>query len=55
MRSDYDAKQGLETRRKFPERYSDSETLVCTGHFPSPSVGKFSRCGNGFRFTPSAV
>jgi glyoxylase-like metal-dependent hydrolase (beta-lactamase superfamily II) len=54
MRSDYDAKQGGDTRRSFLERYSDTNTLVCTGHFPSPSAGRISRWGNGFRFTPAA-
>jgi len=50
MRSDYDAAQGTRTRRSFLERYCDTDTLVCTGHFPSPSVGALRRWGDGFRF-----
>ena len=36
------------TRRSFLERYCDTDTLCCTAHFPSPSVGKIRRLGNGF-------
>lgn len=54
MRSDYDPKQGAETRRSFLERYCETDTLVCTAHFPSPSAGSISRWGDGFRFTPAA-
>ncbi len=53
MRADYDQKQGSVTRRKFLECYCDTGTLVCTGHFPSPSTGKVARWDNGFRFIPS--
>ena len=54
MRADYDQKQGSVTRRKFLECYCETSTLVCTGHFPSPSTGKITRWDNGFRFTASA-
>jgi glyoxylase-like metal-dependent hydrolase (beta-lactamase superfamily II) len=47
---DYDAKQGAETRRKLFGRFVDTPTLMCTAHFPSPSVGRITRWGNGFRF-----
>jgi hypothetical protein len=36
------------TRRSFLERYCDTDTLCCTAHFPSPSVGKIRRKGNAF-------
>ena len=39
---------GGDTRRSFLERYCDTDTLCCTAHFPSPSVGKIRRAGNGF-------
>jgi glyoxylase-like metal-dependent hydrolase (beta-lactamase superfamily II) len=37
------------SRRAFLERYVDAPTLVCTAHFPAPSVGRLQRWRNGFR------
>ena len=51
-RPDYDPKQAAATRRSFFGRYCDTSTLVCTAHFPSPSVGRVTRWGDGFRFNP---
>jgi glyoxylase-like metal-dependent hydrolase (beta-lactamase superfamily II) len=48
MRFDVDPAQAAKTRRSFLERYCDTDTLCCTAHFPSPSVGKIRRKGNGF-------
>ncbi|WP_257170544.1 MBL fold metallo-hydrolase [Bradyrhizobium sp. SRS-191] len=45
---DVDAKQAAVTRRAFLDRYCDTPTLCCTAHFPSPSVGRITRKGNGF-------
>jgi hypothetical protein len=45
---DVDPAQSAITRRKFLERYCDSDTLCCTAHFPSPSAGRIKRLGNGF-------
>ncbi len=45
---DVDPAQAAVTRRRFLERYCDTETLCCTAHFPSPSAGKIRRKGNGF-------
>jgi glyoxylase-like metal-dependent hydrolase (beta-lactamase superfamily II) len=45
---DVDQPQAAATRRQFMERYCDSDTLCCTAHFPSPSIGKIRRHGNGF-------
>lgn len=39
-----------ETRRAFLDRYCETDTLVMTGHFPSPSVGHVYRHGDGFGF-----
>lgn len=50
MMADYDSKIAGETRRKFFGRFADTSTLVCTGHFPSPSAGRFAKWGDGFRF-----
>ncbi|TWB90596.1 glyoxylase-like metal-dependent hydrolase (beta-lactamase superfamily II) [Bradyrhizobium macuxiense] len=45
---DVDPAQAAKTRRGFLERYCDTDTLCCPAHFPSPSVGKVRRKGNGF-------
>src|SRR6267378_4006600 len=49
MRVDTDRDQGVATRRRFFERYCDTDTLCCTMHFPSPSVGHIKRWDDGFR------
>jgi glyoxylase-like metal-dependent hydrolase (beta-lactamase superfamily II) len=54
MRVDYDPEQAKLTRRQFLERYCDTSTLCCTMHFPSPSVGRIKRWGDGFRCEPPA-
>ena len=38
------------TRRSFLDRYCETDVLVMTGHFPSPSVGKVIRLGDTFDF-----
>ena len=48
MKFDVDQAAAAKTRRGFLERYCDTETLCCTAHFPSPSVGRIKRRGNGF-------
>jgi glyoxylase-like metal-dependent hydrolase (beta-lactamase superfamily II) len=45
---DVDPAQAAVTRRNFLDRYCDTDTLCCTAHFPSPSVGKIRRRGNAF-------
>jgi hypothetical protein len=52
MRADTDQAQSAVTRRKFLEQHCDTEALICTAHFPSPSMGRVTRWGDGFRFTP---
>jgi len=52
MRADFDPEQGSVTRRKFLESYCDTDTLICTAHFPSPSCGHVKRWDDGFRFVP---
>jgi glyoxylase-like metal-dependent hydrolase (beta-lactamase superfamily II) len=46
---DVDPVLSAKTRRAFLERYCDTETLCCTIHFPSPSVGRIRRWGDGFK------
>jgi glyoxylase-like metal-dependent hydrolase (beta-lactamase superfamily II) len=55
FKSDFDLPQAAATRRKFLERYCDTDTLCCTAHFPSPSAGKIRRWGDGFRCEPIAA
>jgi glyoxylase-like metal-dependent hydrolase (beta-lactamase superfamily II) len=52
IRFDVDMAQAAKTRRSFLERYCDTRTLCCTAHFPSPSVGRIKRWGDGFRCDP---
>ena len=54
MRADSDPKQAAVTRRGLLERCCDTDTLCCTAHFPSPSGGRISRWGDGFRCEPVA-
>jgi len=55
-RPDFDREQAVATRRGFLERYCETDTLICTAHFPSPSVGHVVRDGDafGFRFAGGA-
>ncbi len=48
MKFDVDQTVAGTTRRGFLERYCDTDTLCCTAHFPSPSVGRIRRKGKGF-------
>ena len=48
-RADSDPARAAETRRRFLERYCDTGSLFCAMHFPSPSVGRLRRWGDGFR------
>ena len=45
-----DRAQSAATRRSFLDRYCESDVLVMTGHFPSPSVGSVVRLGDTFDF-----
>jgi len=54
MRADYDPEQAAKTRRHFLESTCDTGTLVCTAHFPQPSVGRVTRWSEGFRFVSDA-
>jgi len=49
---DWDREQGARARRQFMERYAETDSLVCTIHFPLPSAGKLRRQGDSFRFVP---
>jgi len=47
---DWDVALARQTRRAFLERYCETDTLVCTAHFPLPSAGRIVRAGDAFRF-----
>jgi glyoxylase-like metal-dependent hydrolase (beta-lactamase superfamily II) len=49
MFADYDSAEGGRTRRKVLERFCDSATLLCTVHFPEPSMGRITRWEDGFK------
>ena len=46
---DWDPALAARTRRAFLERYCDTDTLICTAHFPLPSAGRIVRAGDAFR------
>ena len=50
MMADHDSAIAGKTRRQFFARFADTSTLICTGHFPSPSTGRFTSWGDGFKF-----
>lgn len=45
---DEDPILAAQTRRAFCERFADTETLVCTMHFPEPAAGYLRTRGGGF-------
>ena len=49
-RPDYDPKQSAATRRKLFGEICDTSTLVCTAHFPSPSIGRLVSRQDAFDF-----
>ena len=46
----YDGKQSAQTRRKLFGEICDSSTLLCTAHFPSPSIGRLIGRRDAFDF-----
>ena len=48
-RFDNHPEQAAATRRALFERCCDTDTLLCTAHFPSPSAGRVKRWGDGFK------
>ncbi len=47
---DWDVELARQTRRAFLDRYCETDTLVCTAHFPLPSAGRIVRAGDAFNF-----
>jgi glyoxylase-like metal-dependent hydrolase (beta-lactamase superfamily II) len=48
--SDADPVLGRQVRRRFLEMHAETDKLVLTAHFPSPSIGHIRRSGKAFRF-----
>ncbi len=48
--SDDDPALARQVRRRFLETHAETDKLVLTAHFPSPSIGHIRRHGNAFRF-----
>ena len=46
---DSDPAKAVKSRRGFLERYAETPTICCMTHFPSPSIGRLKRWGEGFR------
>jgi glyoxylase-like metal-dependent hydrolase (beta-lactamase superfamily II) len=47
---DSDPEQAIGTRVEFLQAHADTDTLVLTAHFPSPSIGHVLTDGDKFRF-----
>ncbi len=47
---DFDPDEARRVRRRFLETHAESDKLVLTAHFPSPSIGYVRRHGEAFRF-----
>lgn len=52
MFRDYDSRQAGETRRNLFDRVCETSTLMCTAHFPAPSIGRIVRRGDAFGYVP---
>lgn len=48
--ADFDPRQAHDTRLGLMRRYADTDTLLMTGHFPSPTAGRIVSHGDQFRF-----
>jgi glyoxylase-like metal-dependent hydrolase (beta-lactamase superfamily II) len=48
MMADYDSKQAGQSRRELFGRFCDTQTLMCTAHFPSPSTARVVRWKDSF-------
>lgn len=50
MMSDHSPELACQSRRRVLSELCDTPTLLCTAHFPSPSIGQVTRRGDGFQF-----
>jgi glyoxylase-like metal-dependent hydrolase (beta-lactamase superfamily II) len=47
---EYDMAASTNTRTKFLDTHCNTDTLILTAHFPSPSIGHIIPRGNGYDF-----
>jgi hypothetical protein len=47
---EHDMAASTNTRKTFLDTYCESDTLVLTAHFPSPSIGHIVPRGKGYDF-----
>jgi glyoxylase-like metal-dependent hydrolase (beta-lactamase superfamily II) len=47
---EYDMAVSTNTRKSFLNTYCESDSLILTAHFPSPSIGHVVPRGNGYDF-----
>ncbi len=47
---EFDTAASTNTRRTFLDKYCNSDSIILTAHFPSPSIGHIIRRGNGYDF-----
>jgi glyoxylase-like metal-dependent hydrolase (beta-lactamase superfamily II) len=50
LNGDYDPAASAHTRKKFLNEHCESDTLILTAHFPSPSIGHIVPGGNAYDF-----
>ncbi len=50
MMADYNSADAAQSRRSLFGRFADTPTLMCTAHFPAPSVHRVVRFKDGFDF-----
>lgn len=48
---DFDVAQNKASRKKVLERLADTQDVLLTAHFPSPTAGRVCSCASGFRFS----
>lgn len=48
---DFDREQAKATRVATMDKYCETDTLICSAHFRSPSIGHFVRHGDAFDFS----
>jgi hypothetical protein len=48
---DWDAQEGISSRRWFLSQVADTGTLILPIHFPSPTVGRVTSDGERFHYT----
>lgn len=47
---DFDKQVSNISRQKVLERLADTNGLLLTSHFPTPTAGRICSCSSGFRF-----